>query len=314
MLSVHKPIQIEEVLRSLGFQNIRRKKDGFTACCVFHQERNPSFSIGDNGLWMCWSCGVKGNLRQLHQKLGVEFADDWRFSLRMMNAELANKKKRADIKKAKVNLPEDFVEYSLPSEVPAVIAKRLSWDTIKAFHLGYCYKPGPNYNRCIIPVYHRGQCVGYHGRALDNNTIPRYYNPAGFEIKDYVFNYDGCDKGSELLVLEGAFNAMSMVEKGFKNTIATFGTKFKPDQVSKIMSLGPDSIVLCFDRDESHIVDGVEKGYAGQKAAMRLAGIMAHFVDVSIMPLPFGKDPNDLPAETLRLCYGKRIPFDKLRK
>jgi DNA primase len=313
--------QVEEVLRNLGFQKIRRKngnRPGFIACCVFHEENNPSFSIGDNGMWMCWTCGVKGNLRQLMQKLGMDIPRDWRFDLKMTEMAMASRKRR-DEQHAKrmVNLPGGFSTYSFLGEVPAVIAKRFKWETIKKFNLGSVGDSKSNWrlrNRCIIPIYFKGRCVGYHGRALSADMVPRYYNPDGFSIKNHVFNYDGCVAGAELFVCEGAFNAMSMVEKGFSNTLSTFGTKFTSEQVSKISSLCPSSVTICFDRDKSKIVNGKEMGRGGQRAAMALGVILSDLFKVEIMPLPPEKDPNDLPAETLVECHNRRVPLERFKR
>ena len=317
----HSSNQVEEVLRNLGFQKIHRKngaRPGFVACCVFHEENNPSFSIGDNGMWMCWTCLEKGNLRQLMQKLGMDVPKDWRFDLRMTEMSMASRKRKVEAHAVRrINLPDGFSTYSFLGEVPAVIAKRFEWDTIRKFELGSTGDHKANWrlkNRCIIPINYKGKCIGYHARALAPEVIPRYYNPDGFSIKNHVFNYDGCVPNKELFVCEGAFNAMSMVEKGFANTLATFGTKFTPDQVNKISALCPSSVTICFDRDKSKIVNGKEMGRGGQKAAIALGVILSDLFKVEIMPLPPGKDPNDLPAETLIECHNRRVSLERFKR
>lgn len=312
---------IEGLLRQMGLQKIQRKggaRPGFMACCPFHNERTPSFSIGDNGLWMCWTCGVKGNLKQLQQKMGMEVPTDWRYELRMANLSLdaKHKKRDADYAKAVLNLPEGFSTYSMAAEVPAAIAKRFKWETIQKYHLGHVIsgKDWKLKDRCVIPIYYKRKCIGYHARALKPDQMPRYYNPDGFLIKHHVFNWDGCEPGKELIVCEGAFNAMSMTEKGFQNTLATFGTNFTSEQIAKITELSPSSVTICFDRDKSKIVSGREVGRAGQRAAIKLGSILADLLDVWIMPLPLEKDPNDLPADVLSECHAKRVPFDRFKR
>lgn len=300
---------IEQVLRDLGFQKVHRKKDGFMALCRFHNESDPSFSISDKGLWFCWSCKVKGNLGQLLERLGGGELN-WKDMLRIMGAQLQDYEKPKKVKRI-ANLPDDFSPYSFQAEVPEVIAKRLSWDTIQKFGLGSCQKY-PNADRCIIPIRHKNKVVGYHGRALKDSTNPRYYNPEGFEIKDYLFNYDSCGTGNEIIILEGAFNAMSMSEKGFPRTVATFGTEFKSEQIQKIFSLKPSSVVICFDRDKSKLREGREDGLAGQKATKKLGAHLNDLLRVEVMPLPFGLDPNDLTADILAECYKRRVPYDKI--
>jgi DNA primase len=303
---------IESLLHRYGFEKIRRNRNGYTALCKFHEDRRkPSFSISDTGLWYCFGCQAKGNLRKLHQLMGGDDSD-WEESLKMLGIQLESIESRTERKRRSCvskSLPKDFQYYSIAAEVPDVISDRLEWDTIQFFGLGQTTGSAwPNANRCIIPIKYRSGIVGYHGRALDNKTVPKYYNPSGFDIKEYVFNFDSCKKGEEVIIVEGAFNAMSMWEKGFKNTVATFGTNFRPEQIQKIFKLSPSSIVLCFDRDPV----GTGKSRAGQKATQKLGEIVGQLVTTYIMPLPFERDPNDLSAESLRECYARKVLFERV--
>lgn len=294
---------IESVLKRYGFENIKRTPGGYGARCKFHDDHSPSFWILDNGIWGCFACGVKGNLQKLHERLGGELG--WEEEIKMMGAQLDINKFMGKTKRKPAIMPSDFKRYGQGCRVSDYILKRLEAKTIIHFGLG-ASDIGKNKDRCIIPIYFKGKAVGFHGRALNPDMEPRYYNSPGFDIKDYLFNYDGCVKGKPLIIVEGAFNAMSMWEKGFTNVVATFGTKFTPKQVQLMFSLAPESIVICFDRDS-------DKTRAGQKAAIQLANITYQLIPTYIMPLPLDKDPNDLSAEVLIACYQKRVSYDKLR-
>jgi DNA primase len=302
--------QIEDALRVLGFERVKRRPGGFNAKCRFHEDKSTHFTISDKGLWMCWSCPARGNFRQLHERLGVNCAD-WRSQLDILKVQFSQEREHKRPSRF-AKLPPEFSPYSLPVEVPPVISKRLKWETIQKFHLGSC-PVGRLRGRCVIPIFYKDRCIGYHGRALSKDVEPRYYNPEDFAIKDYVFNYDSVQKGGELFVVEGAFNAMSMVEKGFPNTVAVFGIEFKSEQIQKIFSLRPSCLITCFDRDPSRIDDkGVERGRNGQRATIKLGKLVGDLIKVEVMPLPFDKDPNDLSEDVLRVCYNKRVPFDRL--
>lgn len=305
---------IQGLLQRYNFRNVRKSHNGFTASCPFHEDKNPSFSISRTGLWMCWSCKAAGNIRKLNIVMGGGEAD-WRDSLKALGVQLRSAQfSQAPKKKSgSLGLPDDFVPYAGAEQVPPVIAKRLSWNTIQHFQLGYS-KFGRNRmtGRCIIPIAYKGKPIGYHGRALSEDVQPRYYNPAGFDIKEHVFNYDSCKTGGEVILVEGAFNAMSMWEKGFPNTMAVFGTQFTTAQLSRILSLSPSSIVICFDRDASKVVNGEERGKAGQRAAKKLGVLLHDAVPTFIMPLPQGKDPNELLAGVLSKCYNQRVPYEKI--
>lgn len=303
---------IQGLLQRYGFRNVRPSRNGFTASCPFHEDKHPSFSISRTGLWLCWSCKAAGNIKKLNLVMGGG-EQDWKDSLKALGVQLRSNtfesktRKKNDFKA----LPADFVPYPCEEKVPSIIAGRLRWNTIQHFQLGTSNE-WRNRDRCVIPIIYKGTPVGYHGRALSNETQPRYYNPAGFDIKEHVFNFDACTPNGEVILVEGAFNAMSMWEKGYPNTMAVFGTKYTTAQIGRILSLNPSSVVVCFDRDQSKVVDGVERGKQGQKAAHAMGKILHDAVPVFIMPLPTGKDPNDLPSDTIAGCYDKRVTYEKL--
>jgi DNA primase len=303
---------IESLLQRYGFRNIKPSHNGFIASCPFHEDRHPSFSISRTGLWMCWSCKAAGNIKKLSIVMGAD-ERDWRESLKALGVQLrANSFERRPTRKRNTkDLPYDFIPYPCPETVPEAIAKRLSWNTIQHFGLGSS-PHGPNERRCVIPITFKNATVGYHSRAIYPDMEPRYYNPSGFDIKEYVFNYDSCTLGGEVILVEGAFNAMSMWEKSYPNTMAVFGTQFTSGQLGMILSLNPDNIVICFDRDRSKIVEGIEKGKQGQRAAHKLGKLLHDAVPTFIMPLPVGQDPNELSSLVLKQCYHKRVPYEKV--
>jgi DNA primase len=63
---------IRDVLAALDVEVKRESNNEITGCCPVHEkrigkpDRSPSWSINSNtGLWMCHSCGARGNLPQL---------------------------------------------------------------------------------------------------------------------------------------------------------------------------------------------------------------------------------------------------------
>ncbi len=303
---------VKSILDRYGFEKIHRTRSGYTALCKFHDnKRTPAFSISDTGLWHCFSCDAKGNLKKLIQALGGEL--DWQEELKILGLQLNADKFGIDRTRRKIGpLPRDFKEYSKDNMPPKYLLTRLTWHSIRGFRLGSS-NMGRMAGRILIPIFFKGKMVGVHGRAIDPALEPKYYN-AGFDIHDYVFNYDGCDRSKPVIVVEGAFNVMSMREKGLPNAVATFGTKFSAKQVQLILSLAGDSVVICFDRDSPRVVPGQTTSVRpGQKAAVALAEAIYQFIPTYIMPLPIDKDPNDLPAETLKACYERRVAYEKIR-
>lgn len=308
---------IESILEKYDFKKVRKNANGFTCLCPFHDNHNtPAFSISNTGLWMCWSCGVKGGLKALIERLGGKL--DWKEELKILGAQVNPDRYAAKAKKPVGIMPFGFKPYSIQNKPPAYLFSRVNWETTANFRLGsgeWCWhkdkKTGEprKFNlrdRIIIPIIFKDKPVGFHARSTDPNTMLKYYNSEGFEIKDYLFNYDGVEKGKELIVVEGAFNAMSMWQKGFRNVVATFGTKFTPKQIQLMFSLAPESIVICFDRDSNPL-------RPGQKAAIKLAEMTYQLVNTYIMPLPLDRDPNDLSEAELIKCHSKKVAYEKLR-
>jgi DNA primase len=302
---------VESILNEFGFEKVKRISGGFVACCKFHDDRNPSFSMRDNGFWRCFGCGEKGNIKALYERLGNGNLD-WREACKMLGVQLRPKQDTVRRSRKRAKLPEDFSKYVFEQDVPPLISRRLEWPTIQRFGLGTA--PGWEFrNRCIIPIYYKGTDIGYHGRDVTNTSKLKYLNPPNFDIKRYLFNYDGCEKGKRLFVVEGAFSCMSMVEKGFTNTVATFGTMFTPQQVGSIFDLDPSEVIVCFDRDPSKVVAGKERGCSGQRAAVKLAKTLHdNMIRSSIMPLPVGVDPNEASSEVLGRCFDGRVNYEDL--
>lgn len=82
--------QIEDVIGD--FVALRRRGANFTACCPFHNEKTPSFSVSPSkGIFKCFGCGKAGNavnfimeheqlgyvdaLKYLGRKYGIEVTD-----------------------------------------------------------------------------------------------------------------------------------------------------------------------------------------------------------------------------------------------
>jgi DNA primase len=88
---IQSKLEIEEVVSD--FVSLKRKGQNLWACCPFHHEKSPSFSVAPaKGIFKCFGCGKAGDaitfvmeieglsypeaLRYLAQKYGVEIAEE----------------------------------------------------------------------------------------------------------------------------------------------------------------------------------------------------------------------------------------------
>jgi DNA primase len=95
-------------------------------------------------------------------------------------------------------------------------------------------------------------------------------------------------------VVEGQFDVIKAVEKGFKNIVALGGANMSPYQFS-VISRYTDNIFLLLDNDQA--------GEKGRKLAVNAFGKLANIRNL-FLPKPF-KDID----EALTMGGGESIPF-----
>ena len=85
---IHEAARIEEVVQD--FIALKKRGVNFIACCPFHQEKTPSFTVSPaKGLFKCFGCGVGGdavNFVMRHEHLS--YADALRFVAKKYNIEV----------------------------------------------------------------------------------------------------------------------------------------------------------------------------------------------------------------------------------
>ena len=166
-------------------------------------------------------------------------------------------------------------------------------------------KSGPGHydkfrHRLMFPVAGPGgRVIAFSGRALpggvttavrDGNEPPKYVNSSESPVYrkgETLFGLHearvALRRAERAILVEGNFDLLALVERGFENVVAPMGTAFTPAQ-AKILSRSVSELVLLFDGDA-----------AGQKAAqaafevVRGAGLVAR-----VAVLPDGMDPDEL--------------------
>ncbi|MCG8477372.1 MAG: DNA primase [Cytophagales bacterium] len=77
--SVKDRVEIEEVVSD--FVTLKRKGNNLWACCPFHYEKTPSFSVAPNkGIYKCFGCGASGDAMQFVMDIeGLNYAEAVRY-------------------------------------------------------------------------------------------------------------------------------------------------------------------------------------------------------------------------------------------
>lgn len=146
-------------------------------------------------------------------------------------------------------------------------------------------------NRVIFPIFDENdKLVGFSGRAIDDNTQPKYKNSAEdtiFKKRNLLYGFNLRDpKNKTAFLVEGYLDVIAMWQAHFKNVFSPMGTALSEEQ-AKLLLARFDEIYLCFDGDEA--------GFKGmQRAAKVLLPILKPGKELFFVLLPTGKDPHQL--------------------
>ncbi len=140
-----------------------------------------------------------------------------------------------------------------------------------------------------------GRLIAFGGRQLGEGE-PKYLNSPEssiFRKRSTLFCLDRARRAiadsARVLVVEGYFDCLSIHRIGIRDVVATLGTALTSDHARLLKRrLGPDGTALmCYDADN-----------AGRRAAATGARVLLEAgVDVGVLVLPTGMDPDDFVRE-----------------
>ena len=148
-------------------------------------------------------------------------------------------------------------------------------------------------SRIIFPVNNiTGDTIAFGGRIIRDGKLAKYINSPETEFYkkgNMIFNLDKAKNSraetSEVLIVEGYMDVVSVYSSGIKNVIANSGTALTARQIDLIWKFFSNPII-CLDGDES-----------GQKAALRIAEKLFPLINeknkIYFSVMPEGKDPDD---------------------
>lgn len=203
-----------------SFMTVKKSGKNYMACCPFHNEKTPSFSIDrDKQLFHCFGCGASGNFVQLVMRLeGLDYKDAVRqlaeranitipeTGVRESNAITEKKELILEMNKIAARFFYDsLIDPKIGREARGYFSSRkLSKDTIIKFGLGYA----PNSTDALLTllksrgynekdIVDAGLAVTRNGKAID-----KYRNRVIFPIinvRGKVIGFGGRVMGSNEL-------------------------------------------------------------------------------------------------------------------
>lgn len=163
--------------------------------------------------------------------------------------------------------------------------------------------------RIMFPVLDiDGRPVAFGARALGKDE-PKYLNspetPAYVKGQHLYGLYQGraeIKKKKFAILVEGYLDLIALYQFGVRNTAASLGTAFTPEQ-AKLLGRFSRKVVVNYDGDS-----------AGVKAARRAIEILlAEDLEIKVLVLPEGKDPDDFiranGPDSYNLLRGKAFPY-----
>jgi DNA primase len=189
--------------------------------CPKCNHHKPKFSVNiDKNCWKCWVCNYSGfKLYRLVRRYGnQQHRERWAEADELLDVSsfevsFADLLSKPDDPSPKINLPDEFKTLATNNvtidSLPArnyLKSRGLTKSDILKWKIGYC-SSGDYENRVIFPSFNVNGDVNYFvGRSYDKNSWQAYKNPK--ISKDIVFNHLFIDWTSDVILVEGVFDAI----------------------------------------------------------------------------------------------------------
>jgi len=287
-----------------------------------HSDSTPSCDINTHsGLFLCRSCGFKGNLEKIIKVVSGEEVDltqfispDEEFRFKINNIYRQSLKgigRYEDIIQFDDTMSNELINFKPALECKEAVEyltgskRKLTEETIKRHNLMFS-DTGDYRNRVIIPYYKNGKLIGFNSRYIyDCDKKFRYmYFLSHSQFEDYIYNFENANSYDYCILVEGPFDLMILNQLGYKNVISTLSTRVSEKHLQHI--IGFKKIIFCFDDDK--------ESKAGQKAVINTANMILEISpnkQLFYCRLPEGKDPTEATEDELKESFNKLIPIKR---
>jgi DNA primase len=325
---------------------LRKTGRNYVGLCPFHGEKTPSFNVSrEKGTYYCFGCKRGGDVIDFVMELErVGFAEAVerlaeRFGVRLPPAspEARRRKDENDQLLEVMEVAQGVFMRQATEERPRAFLERRGVTPGVAADFGLGYAKGewralydelrrrfPERaliaaglvvqgeagrvwdrfrDRLTIPIrLARGRLVAFGGRALGEET-PKYLNSPEttlFSKSHVLFALDRAGRAfaqaGSAIVVEGYFDCIALHDKGFAETVATLGTALSEHHARELVRRVP-KVVVCFDGDA-----------AGRQAAVSaVRTLLGAALEVSVLLLPQGQDPDDVVRHEGAEAFRQRV-------
>jgi DNA primase len=203
-----------------------------------------------------------------------------------------------------------FAPYGWDNLFNFLKSKKIGLDFAEKTGLIILNKEGKYYDRfrkrIIFPIFDlQDRVIAFGGRIIDKDEKnAKYINSPetiiyskGKSLYGLNFAKNHIIREDQVIMVEGNFDLLSLVEYGIDNIVAPLGTALQKEQI-ELLKRYTQNFIVIFDGDK-----------AGKKAALNSLEIfLSEGLDPKIMVLPNGYDPDSLVKE-----IGKEGFVEKIR-
>ena len=276
---------------------LNKKGDNYWACCPFHNESTPSFSVSEKKqFYYCFGCKRSGHaIRFMMDYYQKNFLDTIQSLAELCGLPVPSTfQHNSHEEKNSYELLEAVTNYyqqALRKQAPAIqwLKKRgISGSTAQRYRLGSANhhwdallkkfykqktllcrnglvikhnKTQRHYDRfrhrILFPIRDlKGRVVGFGGRIIEQGE-PKYLNSPEsklFHKKRIIYGlYEALSvqtekKISELTLVEGYMDVLSLAQNGYQNAVACMGTSLSEHHIH-LLKRYTQKIIFCFDGD-----------------------------------------------------------------
>ena len=307
------------LLTALGAEQVRRHGEKLWVHCFFHDEKTASMNLDvHSGLFHCFGCHAGGDLVDLvRQKLELSFIESCEWLMKFLGLEGSPDSflktlsqftesnrfiERMQASQFEVRVYDEQWLVHLTKEHREFYHQKGFPDTLlDEFEVGYA-QDGHGTPRLFFPIRDTlEQLVGVSGRRIDGQDESfKWIHTTDLSKNKLLYHlhlakqYVTIGTSTELIVVEGPVDCMRAALYGKRNTVALLGHRISDAQKSLLMQYAL-KIVLALDADAA--------GDMGTKEAIQT---LRDDFDVTVMPLPMGKDIGDLSPEEFETAYAQR--------
>lgn len=242
---------IEDALVALGVDIKRNYGNEIVGCCPVHEkrtgksDRRPSWSINaTTGLWICHSCGARGNLPQLVYEITGDYSAISSIYSFIINNGLERLQNGPLIAKPATVDWETYIAFAQPSD-EQLASRKLSRESVERYGIRWNHKK----DSWIIPIMSATkELIGWQEKSKD---YVRNY-PIGVKKSQTLFGADVLTT-KDVILVESPLDVVRY-DSEFKHPqcVASYGATLSEDQI-EMLSYLCDSLVIALDNDEAGI-------------------------------------------------------------